>query len=213
MTSTAAGIPEALTGGWKRVSISLGGEPPSEDMDVWWLQTATRHADLRVPHGIADPCAEQCLSFAGTTSWDEPWLTWTPELTLLASEEIDTGRVSWDGEDMLEAGSTTIDGSEVGYVERWRRIPSTSRPHAALSTSYGRLVRTGSRAISIVDARPSGGSYQAVAWRWAGGAWTVDHAWPQGAAAPAPPLTISGPTVRLADGLDWTVDEVTPDHD
>ena len=200
-------IPPEFTGGWLRVSIALDGGAPYEDMVVWWLQSASKHADLRVP---LTPVGDG-ISFAGTTVWQEPSLTWLPDLELVPNEFPDTGVVSWDGDDLLEAGSFLEDGVEVRYVERWRRLPDTSGPLLALSSASGRLVRTGDLALSIVDARESGGEFNAVAWRLTAGAWSVDHCWPAQAAAPAPPLSAEltpGECIALDDGQTWMVDEI-----
>ena len=198
-------IPAEFTGGWVRTSIALGDEPACEDMLVWWLQSTSRHADLRVPLG---PGAER-VAFAGTTVWEPPSLTWLPDLELVPSGFPDTGVVTWASADLLERGTTVVGGASVGYVERWRRLPDTAAPLLALSRPGGRIVRTGSLALSIVDNRPAGGEFHAIAWRHAGG-WTIDHCWPPDAKAPPPPPLShlpAGETVVLQDGLVWTVDE------
>ena len=199
-------IPAEFTGGWVRASMSLDGAAPFEDTLVWWLQSSTKHVDLRVPIE-----AGEVISFAGTTTWEAPSLTWVPELQLVPSEFPDTGIVSWDGEDLLEAGTFLIDGAEVGYLERWQRLPQTSGPLQALSRPGGRLVRTGVLALSVVDERDCGGVFNAVAWRLSGDAWTLDHCWPADASAPKPPRPAAelaaGDTVALDDGADWVVDE------
>jgi hypothetical protein len=199
-------IPDEFTGGWVRVSIALGDAPPIEDMLVWWLQAPSRHADLRLP---LEPGGE-LVAFAGTTVWEPPSLTWLPALELVPSGFPDTGVVRWDGTELLETGSTVIDGVPTAYVERWRRLPGTAAPLLALSRPGGRIVRAGSLALSIVDERPAGGEFQAIAWRQDGDAWTVDHCWPRDAKAPPPPsgtCSLSRASVVLQDGMTWTVDE------
>lgn len=200
-------IPAEFTGGWLRVSMSLDGAPPFEDAVVWWLQSTSRHADLRVPLATEG----EAIAFAGTTSWDAPVLTWLPELELVPSEFPDTGVVSWDGEDLLEAGTVRVDGGDVGYLERWRRLPDTAGPLLALSRPGGRLVSTGSLALTAVDERPGGGAFNAVAWRLTDDVWTVDHCWPADASAPPPPSAelTAGAELTLGDGALWTVDELT----
>jgi hypothetical protein len=199
-------IPDEFTGGWVRVTIALGDAPPHEDMLVWWLQAASRHADLRTPlNGDGERVA-----FAGTTVWDQPSLSWLPALELVPSGFPDTGVVAWDGTDLLESGTTVVDGAPVPYVERWRRLPDTATPLLALSRPGGRLVRTGNLALSMVDARPAGGEFHAVAWRLDTGGWTVDHAWPSEVQAPPPPPDPgleAGTSVVLQDRLKWFVDE------
>jgi hypothetical protein len=141
--------------------------------------------------------------------WDEPSLTWIPDLELVPNDFPDTGVVSWDGADLLETGTTVVDGADVTYVERWRRLPDTAGPLLALSKPAGRLVLTGSLALSIVDDRPAGGAFNAVAWRLTEGEWTVDHCWPADASAPPPPKSVDGPTVVLEDGELWTIDDAS----
>ena len=199
-------IPDAFTGGWLRVSIALGDAPPSEDTLVWWLQSMSRHADLRVPFE-ADGVA---VAFAGTTSWERPSLTWRPDLELQPSGFPDTGVIRWDGAELLESGTTVIGGVSVPYVERWQRLPDTAAPLLALSRPGARLVRTGNLALSIADDRGAGGEFHAVAWRRHGGGWTIDHCWPPAAKAPPPPpdrALVAGTSIVLRDGLTWTVDE------
>ncbi len=201
-------IPAPMTGGWVRAGLAVNGAHPVEDQVVWWLQAPSRHADLRVP-ATTGAAADRVICFAGTTSWQEPALTWTPELELDRSGTVDTGVISWDGPDLLEAGTWGTGAGAVPYVERWCRLPGSSGELWALSSPTGRLVRTGGYALSIVDLRPRGGEFSAVAWVFAGGNWVVDHCWPAHASAPQPPDDVDARTrvVTLSDGVAWTVDE------
>ncbi len=201
-------IPAEFTGGWLRASIALDGGEPAEDSLVWWLQAPSKHADLRVPLSSGG----QSMSFAGTTVYEEPSLTWLPDLELVPSGFPDTGVVSWDGDALLEAGSFVVDGRDVPYLERWVRLPDTDGPLLALSRPGGRLVRTGVLALTVVDERATGGAFNAVAWRLTDSGWVVDHCWPADASAPPPPLTIEGASVVLADGLAWSVDETSSER-
>jgi hypothetical protein len=197
-------IPAEFTGGWVRASISLDGSAPFEDTLVWWLQSSAAHADLRVPFASDG----EVVSFAGETVWREPSLTWIPALELVPNEFPDTGVVSWDGADLLEAGVA----GEVTYVERWQRLPGTAGPLQALSRPGGRLVRTGALALTIVDDRAAGGAFNVVAWRLVENTWTVDHRSSPDAIAPAPPTAVDlgvGTLVLLDDGALWTVDEAS----
>jgi hypothetical protein len=207
-------IPAEFTGGWVRASISLDGSAPFEDTLVWWLQSSSAHADLRVPHSHLDGATDgEVISFAGETVWTNdfrnvPSLTWIPALELVPNEFPDTGVVSWEGADLLEAGVS----GEVSYVERWQRLAGTSGPLQALSRPGGRLVRTGSLALTIVDDRASGGAFNAVAWRLVDDAWMVDHRSSADASAPAPPTAVDlgvGTLVLLDDGALWTVNEAS----
>jgi hypothetical protein len=201
-------IPVEMTGGWVRKGIALDGAEPVEDALVWWLQAPSKHCDLRVAFDTSSG-AKGLMSFAGTTTWADPALTWSPEIELNPSSSEDVGVITWDGEDLMEAG-TLVDGErEVSYVERWRRLPRSDGELLALSCPHGRLVRTGHYALTIVDERRTGGAFAAVAWRLQDGGWTVDHCWPTGVTAAAPPsaITDGDRTVLLDDGVEWTIDE------
>ena len=200
-------IPAEMTGGWIRHGIALDGAEPVEDAVVWWLQAPSKHCDLRVPFDTDG--IEGLMCFAGTTTWADPSLTWSPELELDASTATDVGVIGWDGEDLMEAGTFVDGGRAVSYVERWRRLPHSDGELLALSRPHGRLVRTGPYALTIVDERPIGGSFAAIAWTLENGTWTVDHRWPASAIAAAPPAAVTGAgtTVVLSDGVEWSIDE------
>jgi hypothetical protein len=198
-------IPAELTGGWQRVSIAVGDGPPREDCSVWWLQAPSCHADLRVPIGEG----AQPLAFAGSTSWQEPALTWTPALSLDPTDEVDTGVISWDGADLLEEGTCTVEGERVRYVERWRRLPGSTAPLLALERDGGRIVRAGRYALTLLDARPSG-PFVAVAWELRGDRWAEHRRWPtdERAHVPPPPTELPiGITTVLEDARVWVVAE------
>ena len=194
-----------MHGGWVRQGISLDGVDQAENTVVWWLQAPSKHCDLRVPYLDGDGL----MAFAGTTTWADPRLSWHPELELNPSIVDDVGVITWDGPDMIETGLCYQDGREVTYVERWQRLPSSQDELFALSTDTGRLVRAGSYALSIVDDRPNGGAFAAVAWTLTKNEWSVDHRWPADAVAPTPPLFIpaEGGSVVLDDGTEWIIDE------
>lgn len=196
-------IPAEMTGGWMRNGIAIDGAEPTEPALVWWLQAPSLHADLRIPLEGEDGL----MAFAGTTSWSDPALTWTPALELDPSAFEDIGVITWDGADMMEAGSFADGAREVSYVERWQRLPGSDGELLALSTDRGRLVRTGDYALTIVDDRPIGGAFAAVAWVLRDG-WVIDHRWPADAELP-PPVDVApgSDAVVLADGRTWAVDE------
>jgi hypothetical protein len=207
-------IPQRMRGGWIRNGIAVDGGPEAEDTLVWWLQAPSMHCDLRVPYVGEDGV----MSFAGTTTYagtaDAPTLTWHPEVELNPSIFEDIGQITWDGADMIETGVYYDDDREIGYIERWQRLPGSDGEFLALSCVGGRLVRSGSYALTLLDRRPAGGTFAAVAWTLVEDAWVLDHCWPPGALAPPPPLLLPDPglpsdaaTVRLDDDTIWTIEE------
>lgn len=187
-------IPREFTGGWVRDGISYDGGPFVEDTTVWWLQGPSRHADLRTPHG-----AGPVTCFAGDTTWDGSALTWHHQLDLTPWPSTDLGAMSWEGDVLLETGSSTQDGRTTRYVERWVSLPDGESPLWTLRSATGWIVRTGAYALTVVDGRAAGGAFGVTAWVLRDGIWVADRA--IGATTPAPPTILTD----LPGG--WTVDE------
>ncbi len=202
---TDVGIPSEMRGGWIRNGIAIDGGPEAEDTLVWWLQASSMHCDLRVPYVGTDGL----MSFAGITTWEEPSLTWHPEVELNPSIFEDIGEITWDGPDMMEAGRYEDDGRDVSYVERWQRLPGSDGEHLALRCVGGRIVCTGPYALTVLDRRPEGGAFAALAWTRIENVWVLDHCWPPEAIGPPPPTALPPDlaTVRLEDGSIWTIEE------
>jgi hypothetical protein len=180
---TSNDIPGEFTGGWVRNGIAFDGQPATEDAVVWWLQTPTRHADLRVPRGDSGTP----MSFAGHTVWDGTALTWVREVDLDNSEDVDTGTTARDGPDLLESGSfEDADGTPRTYVERWVRLPGSEEPLWEFHDGSAYAVRAGEYAITLVDERPTGGVFRSTAWSVSGARWHVHHTLPGVPLAPTP---------------------------
>jgi hypothetical protein len=116
-------IPPEFVGAWRRVSIAVGDGAPNESEDVIWLQASSGFADLRMPRGAGG----QPVAFAGYTTWDKPALTWHHELDS-GWNGTDTGVVTWRGDDLVETGSTMVDGEVTTYEEVWHREPTGAGP-------------------------------------------------------------------------------------
>jgi hypothetical protein len=174
-------IPERFCGAWRRVSISIDGGEPMEPSEVVWVQTATAYADIRVPRmGFGD--LHPAVSFAGTTRWIDPRLHWRHDLDLDADRSPDdtgdVGRVSWDGDDLVESGTFGDADVEVPYVEVWRRMPGSDGPMHDWVSPDGthRFVRAGEHAITVADERGAGGTYRACYRTRLGDQWAVELA-------------------------------------
>ena len=194
MTSGATPpVPERFRGAWKRVSLAVDGAAPTEHADVVWLQTERTYADLRVPrYGYGDIVAP--MSFAGTTTWADPFLRWNHALDLddASPGDSDVGRVRWNGDDLVETGEFTEGGRTVPYTEVWRRVGGSDSDLESHWSPDGTcvVVRTGDHALTIADDRPTGGGYRACYRTRHDGRWSVELALGPGATdLPAPPPT------------------------
>lgn len=195
MTVRGAGpLPQRFRGAWKRVSLAVDGAPPAEHADVVWLQTERAYADLRVPHfGYGDIVAP--LSFAGTTTWADPFLRWSHDLDLDPERgpgDADVGKVRWDGDDLVESGEIVDGDRTVTYVEVWRRLPDGGGGCESHWSDDGSclVVRVGDHALSVADERSGGGCYRACYRTRHDGGWFVELALGSGATdLPTPPAT------------------------
>ncbi len=152
-------VPPAFVGAWARQSIALGAAAPCEPATVIWVQGHSAYADLRVP--IEEGEAVEC--FAGHTSWDPPYLHWGHDLDLAGgpAASTDRGAVEWVGADLVERGTFTIDGTDVPYVEVWRRLPE-SEGRVVETVEQGAIgVAVGSHELCVVDRRATGGPFAA----------------------------------------------------
>jgi hypothetical protein len=101
---------------------------------VYWLQTPSWHADVRVPQDRPDflgitslaQCSDAQLhwllkqeSFCGVTVVDNDICRWVRQLDVRLRETNDFGRMRFDG-DMVEEFGIEIDSYEI-----WRRLPGT----------------------------------------------------------------------------------------
>lgn len=110
-------VPDELIGIWKRESIAVAGRQPYENSDVYWLQTPSRYADIRVPNHESG----RFSSFAGSQRWHAPRLRFHHELDLVGDFFDDEGTFHWDGETLIEDGTIVECGGEISFRERWVR--------------------------------------------------------------------------------------------
>jgi hypothetical protein len=151
-----------LVAAWRREGISIGGAPASEPQDVWWLQTPSVFADVRIPVAVGASAA----AFSGTTVQDGDRLTWHHDLSLHPITGADTGLVHWRDEDtLIESGTALVLGAPVAYEEVWRRATPRGASWEVRAIATGRRVVVGSYAL---DVSPTGGA----AFRHVDGVWT-----------------------------------------
>jgi hypothetical protein len=128
-------VPDAYLGVWKRTLLRT---PTKEDTttQVYWMQTRSWHADVRVPITRPDLSEKTGLDqltrpelmelakqqgFCGTTVVDENICRWLRRHDLQPpSGSNDIGRMEFDGPDrVLEYGV------EADYFEIWERLPAS----------------------------------------------------------------------------------------
>jgi hypothetical protein len=134
--SAAGHVPAAYIGAWKRTLLrTLQVEDTTSQ--VYWLQTQSLHADIRVPAG-RPACGGMCSldqldrhallglarqqGFAGITVVDGDICRWLRQLDFQPPTGAnDVGRMCFDTPDrLLEYGV------EADYLEIWERLPGST---------------------------------------------------------------------------------------
>jgi hypothetical protein len=177
-------LPSRFVGAWLRSELIVDGEVV-ENGPTLWLEAGTAFVDVRGRGGFASE-----MTFAGTTSWSEPHLTWTHEIESEDGGE-DVGLITVDGDDLIESGEFTTD-RVVTFAERWSPQPGAAEPVAVAATDGGLAVRVGDHASAILDRRSTGGGVAGRYQRWDGSTWVTEITHGTSDAFPDP-LDPSGP--------------------
>jgi hypothetical protein len=134
-------VPEAYRGLWRRRVLET---PRLTDRDttVYWLQTGSLYADLRIPTdrgGRSSPArlanaglralARQ-QGFAGALAVDGDTLTWQRWLDYQPPGAPDVGRVRCEGELLVEHGV------HAEYREEWQRVRACGEDRVALALEH-----------------------------------------------------------------------------
>jgi hypothetical protein len=155
-------VPQAYIGVWKRTLLRT---PQREDTttQVYWMQTRSWHADIRVPAGRPACRGKTALEhlnkaelmglaaqqgFCGTTVVDEDICRWLRRHDFQPpSGANDIGRMEFDGPDrVLEYGV------EAEYFEIWERLPGSKGKASAVLMSedpLSFLLCTGEYVMSV----------------------------------------------------------------
>lgn len=137
-------VPPEYVGLWRRESIEIDGEWDTSTR-VYWLQTGSLYADIRIPAGrpafdgirSLDECSPEQLrwlagqeGFAGCLHVDGETCRWERALDYQPPGLPDIGRMRFH-----DGGIATEDGVLAEYREQWRRI--APGPHRLAVTLDG----------------------------------------------------------------------------
>jgi hypothetical protein len=164
-------LPKEFIGAWERHDLWVRWQQVTDVGRAVWIQAGDAFVDVRGTGGFAsDTC------FAGTTSWTDPFLTWT-HIVDRATDDVhaDRGRICFDGDDLIEHGNA-IAGRAMPYRERWHRLTGEAEPCVVETADAAIAVRVGDHAASVIDARGSRGGFAARYWRLVEGVWLTEIA-------------------------------------
>lgn len=151
-------IPEAYLGVWRRTLLRTANGMEDRITRVLWLQTASAHADLRLPDPLPMTVAERTRQsgFAGLTHVKGDRCQWHRLIDFHPDSGTDAGTMHFVSAD--EVHETGLDGS---YLEIWNRLPESVGPTQAVwlesvdqPQRQGCLLRAGDCFMFVAD-RPS----------------------------------------------------------
>ena len=161
------------------------------------MEAGSAYVDVRGPGGFASS-----TTFAGTTAWAPPHLTWTHAIDAEPDGDgVDRGVISFVGDDLVEEGEVVGD-HVIHYRERWRRLPGSPGVVLAAVAEGGCAVRVGDHASVVVDRRPSGGAIAARYLRWDGTGWSAELDFGDAAERDRLPMPLQ-PDAALPAGWSW----------
>ncbi|QGZ31341.1 hypothetical protein [Stutzerimonas stutzeri] len=132
-------VPEPYLGVWRRRLLTTTAGHRDETSEVYWLQTAHLHADVRIPHPPTEaPAAslatcthaqQQALceqaGFAGVTDVQDDVCQWHRLIDYQPpGGPPDIGCMRFEGPDRL-----IEDGLDGSYHEIWHRVPESQGTH------------------------------------------------------------------------------------
>jgi hypothetical protein len=144
---------------WKRETIQIGDAAPYEDATVYWLQSETYFADIRIP--LTQPPPQDLLelepsellkyaqitSFAGTIEATDTWIRWHRTIDFRPDPgSVDQGEVYYQGNNLIEIGEFTVDGITKSYLEVW--VPQPTDRENYLVLELVQEVNTATQTIS-----------------------------------------------------------------
>ncbi len=139
-------VPDAYLGVWRRRLLTTTAGLRDETSEVYWLQTANLHADVRIPHPPTTPPAaslatctlaqQQALceqaGFAGLTEVQDDVCQWHRLIDYQPpGGPPDIGCMKFEGADRL-----IEDGLDGSYHEIWQRVPESQ------GTNWGLWLRS-----------------------------------------------------------------------
>ncbi len=127
-------VSDELVGVWVRESLQVEDDPPFEDSQVVWLQARNWFADVRVALPGEKAPSE---SFGGNVEWREPHLRFNHSIDLTGNFSDDKGKLSFDGDVLIEEGSVDVGDKTIRYSERWLRKSSLNPSYAVLCANDG----------------------------------------------------------------------------
>ena len=155
-------VPDWLMGLWRRLSIEENGERDTTTQ-VYWLQTASGFADIRIPaerpavESLVGLTPEQATGlsqqdgFAGITRLIGDQCEWHHAMDYRSfTGKPDVGRLHWEGDILVEIGPNGA------YKEEWQRV--ATGPTTTMTISDGAawkkwLVLCGDYFIYVSDDR------------------------------------------------------------
>jgi len=165
-------VPDWLCGLWRRRSIRFADGRHDDTTVVYWLQTASAFADIRIPAGR--PAIGECEALDALS--DGELLALAEQAGFAGWTELSAARCHWHrqvdfqpptgvpDEGLLHRGDGVMveEGVHEPYIEIWESVPCGAEPaprsldlaRRAAAAARGRLVTLGNVFLFVRDRRP-----------------------------------------------------------
>lgn len=122
-------VPDRYLGVWQRTLLRTTDGFEDRTTRVFWLQTESLHADIRIPERLPRTVQQRCTQagFAGVTEVDGDLCRWHRRLDFHPDSPEDVGHMTFISAN--EVHERALDGS---YLEIWKRLPDSIGPTEAL---------------------------------------------------------------------------------
>ncbi|SDT18597.1 hypothetical protein SAMN05216421_3101 [Halopseudomonas xinjiangensis] len=115
-------VPDRYLGVWQRTLLRTADGFEDRTTRVFWLQTESLHADIRIPERQPRTLQQRCAQagFAGVTEVEGDLCRWHRRLDFHPESPEDVGRMTFVSADELH--EQALDGS---FLEIWTRLPDS----------------------------------------------------------------------------------------
>ncbi len=122
-------VPDRYLGVWQRTLLRTADGFEDRNTRVFWLQTESLHADIRIPERPPRTLLQRCAQagFAGVTEVDGDLCRWHRRLDFHPGSPEDVGRMTFVS--AAELHEHALDGS---FLEVWKRLPNSIGQSEAL---------------------------------------------------------------------------------
>jgi len=159
-------------GVWRRESLSIKGQEPFENENVFWLHAGKHFADIR----WSIETGEITSAFAGVASWNAPEMKFQHDVDSSRVGSEDVGVLSFRDGKLIEQGEAVLENDIIPFEEIWLPVAGATGDDCSVDflrddKTHRYVVRVGAYAIGM---RREGDVFSAGFWQFLEGVWNLE---------------------------------------